>query len=398
MQAVVPSAFDLAPSVQLLLLGAALASLPLLWVWWRDPDSSSGQRMQRLSLLALFLCFDLVLFGAFTRLSDSGLGCPDWPGCYGKASPFGATADIALAEAQMPDGPVTHTKAWIEMAHRYFATGLGALILALCVAAWRQARHTAETRLPSPWWPTLTLVWVCVQGAFGALTVSMRLFPLIVALHLMGGMVLLALLCAQTLRYQYWSKRTEPILVARPLRLAMLICAALLTAQIFLGAWVSANYAVLACHDFPACQSSWWPPMDFEQGFTFWRELGMNQHGQPITFAALTAIHYVHRAVALLLLCALLGLAAMLAQVAPCRKAAFCLVALTLTQVLTGIANVVLNWPLLAALMHTGGAAALVVTMAWVADSTRSAAPAVLGAVQPADPPGHPKGEYRPAP
>ena len=381
-------AFDFAPSVQLLLLGAALASLPLLWVWWRDPYSSFGRRMQRLSLLALFLCFDLVLFGAFTRLSDSGLGCPDWPGCFGKVSPLGASAEIALAQAQMPSGPVTHTKAWIEMAHRYFAVGLGALILALCVAAWRQALRDREARLPSPWWASLSLVWVCMQGAFGALTVSMRLFPLIVALHLMGGMILLALLCAQSLRYQFWSARAEPIVVAPRMRLALLICAALLAVQIFLGAWVSANYAVLACPDFPACQSSWWPPMDFEQGFALWRELGMDQTGQPITFAALTAIHYVHRAAALLLFCALLGLAAMLAQVPVCRKAAYGLAALTLAQVLTGIANVVFDWPLLAALLHTGGAAALVVTMAWVASSTRSAASAPVAAIQPAEPRG----------
>lgn len=369
-------AFDFAPSVQLLLLGAALASLPLLWVWWRDPRSSLGRRMQRLCLLALFLCFDLVLFGAFTRLSDSGLGCPDWPGCFGKASPLGASAEIAMAQAQMPGGPVTHTKAWIEMAHRYFATVVGALILALCVGAWRTALRARDAHLPSPWWATLTLVWVCVQGAFGAFTVSMRLFPLIVALHLMGGMILLALLCAQSIRYRFWSERAEPSLIAAPLRFALLVGAVLLAVQIFLGAWVSANYAVLACQDFPTCQSSWWPPMDFEQGFTLWRELGMNQSGQPIDFAALTAIHYAHRAAALLLFGVLLALAVMLAQVAACRRPAGWLAALTMAQALTGIANVVFDWPLLAALLHTGGAAALVITLTWIASTTQSAASA----------------------
>ncbi len=366
------AAFDLAPAVQLLLLGLALAALPLAWVWLRDRQASFGARMQRLTLLTLFLSFDLVLFGAFTRLSDSGLGCPDWPGCYGKASPFGAVLDIAKAQALAPSGPVTHSKAWIEMAHRYFAMAVGALILALALMAWSHAGRGREARLPSPWWPTLTLAWVCVQGAFGAFTVSMRLFPLIVALHLMGGMVLLALLVAQATRYQLWRGRRDPVEVSTGLRQGMLACGLLLGVQIFLGGWVSANYAVLACADFPACQASWWPAMDFVQGFTLWRELGLGQDRQPIGLPALTAIHFAHRVAALAVACALLGLAAALFRSRVYRRQALALALLTLLQVLTGVANVVFGWPLLAALLHTGGAAALVVTLAGIASSCRA--------------------------
>jgi cytochrome c oxidase assembly protein subunit 15 len=366
------AAFDLAPVVQLLLLGLALASIPLAWIWQRDRPTSFGERMQRLTLLTLFLTFDLVLFGAFTRLSDSGLGCPDWPGCYGQASPLGAVAEIAAAQAQMPSGPVTQGKAWIEMAHRYFAMAVGALILALAWMAWHNAKAGREARLPSPWWPTLTLAWVCIQGAFGAFTVSMRLFPLIVALHLMGGMVLLALLCAQATRYQLWRRRREPFDLPMPLRLGMLACGVLLLVQIFLGGWVSANYAVLACADFPACQASWWPEMDFAQGFTLWRELGLGQDGQPIALPALTAIHFAHRLAALFVASVLLALAALLYQTRVLRGPALALGSLTVLQLLSGIANVLFNWPLLAALMHTGGAAALVLTLTWIAGSCRA--------------------------
>ena len=166
------------------------------------------QRVHQLTALTLFLCFDLVLFGSFTRLSDSGLGCPDWPGCYGHASPFGAGEAIEAAQTAMPTGPVTLSKAWIEMIHRYFAMTLGVLILTLAAMTWvayRQARQGTPANPMAaalkPWWASFTLLWVCLQGAFGALTVTMKLFPLIVTLHLLGGLILLALLRAQSQRF-----------------------------------------------------------------------------------------------------------------------------------------------------------------------------------------------------
>src|SRR5437868_9825538 len=169
--------FDLSPALHVMLLGIAVALGPLAWVATRNLNGGPARRLQALTVLTLFLTFDLTLFGAFTRLSDSGLGCPDWPGCYGNASPVGARHDIAMAEAAQPTGPVTHSKAWEEMVHRYLATGVGFLILILAVATWvarRQQRHAehASERPLSAWWTADTQLWVCLHGAYRALTVT----------------------------------------------------------------------------------------------------------------------------------------------------------------------------------------------------------------------------------
>ena len=192
---------DLSALAGLMLVGAGLALLALMWFGWRNRGASPVRRMHALTLLTLVLTFDLVLFGAFTRLTDSGLGCPDWPGCYGSATPLGAKVQIAQAQAAMPTGPVTTSKAWIEMTHRYFATGVGALILVLAVASWLNRKKSDGLDRVSPWWATASLVWVCVQGAFGALTVTMKLFPAIVTLHLLGALLLLVLLTVQVVQY-----------------------------------------------------------------------------------------------------------------------------------------------------------------------------------------------------
>ena len=370
--------YDLAPLAQLMLLGIVIALGPVAWVGWRHRGSARGHRLQALTVLTLFLTFDLVLFGAFTRLTDSGLGCPDWPGCYGSASPVGARADIAAAQEAMPTGPVTHGKAWVEMIHRYLATGVGVLIIVLTVATWLQWRRaradsTVSPPVMSPWWPTFTLVWVCLQGAFGALTVTMRLFPAIVTLHLMGGVVLLALLCVQAVRHTQAVRGVQPAVLAAPLRLGVLVTGALVALQVVLGGWVSTNYAVLACTTFPTCQGSWWPVMDFAQGFQLWRPLGLLQDGSHISFAGLTAIHYAHRLVAYGVLLALAWLAWRLHRATALRLQARWLAGLALLQLATGLSNVVLGWPLLAAVLHTGGAAALVVVLTWALSSSRAA-------------------------
>ena len=370
--------YDLAPLAQMMLLGIVIALGPVAWVGWRHRGSARGHRLQALTVLTLFLTFDLVLFGAFTRLTDSGLGCPDWPGCYGSASPVGARADIAAAQEAMPTGPVTHGKAWVEMIHRYLATGVGVLIIVLTVATWLQWRRaradsTVSPPVMSPWWPTFTLVWVCLQGAFGALTVTMKLFPAIVTLHLMGGVVLLALLCVQAVRHTQAVRGVPPAVMAAPLRLGVLVTGALVALQVVLGGWVSTNYAVLACTTFPTCQGSWWPVMDFAQGFQLWRPLGLLQDGSHISFAGLTAIHYAHRLVAYGVLLALAWLAWRLHRATALRLQARWLAGLALLQLATGLSNVVLGWPLLAAVLHTGGAAALVVVLTWALSSSRAA-------------------------
>jgi cytochrome c oxidase assembly protein subunit 15 len=361
--------YDLTPALRLALLGIAVAAGPLAWVWLRNRNAAPAQRLAALTLLTLFLTFDLVLFGAFTRLTDSGLGCPDWPGCYGNASPLGAVHEIRIEEARMPTGPVTHSKAWVEMVHRYLATGVGVLITTLALATWLQRKRGLPV---SPLWPALTFVWVCVQGAFGALTVTMKLFPAIVTLHLLGGMVLLALLTLQEVAYRQAQRGTGPALVAPAARGWLVAAGVLLWLQIALGGWVSTNYAVLACSEFPTCQGTWWPPMDFRQGFELWRDLGKTGAGEHVTFAALTAIHYVHRLMAYAVL-AVLAVAAWQLRSGPLRRTARVIAGLALWQFLTGLSNVVFDWPLLAAVSHTGGAAALVVAITWALRESRAA-------------------------
>ena len=337
------------------------------------------RRLQALTVLTLFLTFDLVLFGAFTRLTDSGLGCPDWPGCYGSASPVGARAEIAAAQEAMPTGPVTHGKAWVEMIHRYLATGVGVLIIVLTVSSWVQHRRAqrgmAEAPPLSPWWSTVTLMWVCLQGAFGALTVTMKLFPAIVTLHLIGGLVLLALLCVQAVRHTHAAQGRLPTVISPALRRGLAWTGLLLALQVVLGGWVSTNYAVLACTTFPTCQGSWWPAMDFAQGFQVWRKLGMLQDGSHISFAGLTAIHYVHRLMAYVVLAALAWLAWRLHRSGALRAQTRWLAGLSVLQLATGLSNVILDWPLVAAVLHTGGAAALVVVLTWALVSSRAAVP-----------------------
>ncbi len=359
------SLYNLSPVAWLILIGLLLALLPLVWVWRRHRGATPARRVQALTLMTLFLTFDLVLFGAFTRLSDSGLGCPDWPGCYGSSSPWGAQHAIASAESAMPTGPVTQSKAWVEMVHRYLASGVGFLILLLAVASWRPKWAQLEPSTLKPWWAGFTLFWVCLQGAFGALTVTMKLFPAIVSLHLLGGMVLLALLCAQWVWQSQALDRVPRVHLNPNLRNLLWLGLTVLAIQIALGAWVSTNYAVLACNEFPKCQDSWWPLMDFKQGFEFWRELGHTQAGAVIAFQALTAIHYVHRMMAGVVSLLLLTLAWRMNHISGLRGAARWLASLIALQFLTGLSNVVLDWPLVAALLHTGGAAALVIVMTW---------------------------------
>lgn len=370
--------YNLSPLAVLMLGGVLLALGPLVWVGFRNRRATPLRRVQALTLFTLFLTFDLVMFGTFTRLTDSGLGCPDWPGCYGNASPLGAHVEISSAQSAMPTGPVTPGKAWVEMLHRYLATSLGVLVLVLALAAWWRRwadRQAMRVRPNSAWWPTLTLLWVCIQGAFGAWTVTLKLFPVIVTLHLLGGLVLLALLCLQAVRYAQLETGSTPVTMTSGMRWLLAGSFALLILQVALGGWVSTNYAVLACRDFPKCQGSWWPLMDFSHGFGLWRELGLTSSGAPIDFAALTAIHYLHRVGALIVLLALGVLAWRLNRKPALRTHSRWIAALTGLQLATGVSNVVLDWPMAAALAHTGGAAALVVILTWTLASTRRRQP-----------------------
>ena len=340
--------------VQLLLAGAAVAALPLGWVWAR----ADADKYRALIWIATFLTLDLIMFGGFTRLTDSGLGCPDWPGCYGHSNPVAAMEHIRAAETAMPGGPVTVAKAWIEMLHRYFAMGVGALILTIAALAWRGRRAFGR----SPWPATGLLALVIVQGAFGAYTVTLKLMPLVVTVHLLLGVALLGALgmLVGFTRARPFAPSVAPALVT-PARVALLV----LFLQIALGGWVSTNYAVLACQGFPACNGAWMPDADFARGFDLTRPLGLNDDGSLLPVEALVAIHWVHRTFAYVVVAALGWLVVRLARAGDATRGfAWLIGALLGLQVATGIANVLLAWPLLIAVAHNGGAAGLALALA----------------------------------
>ncbi|MGA3701757.1 COX15/CtaA family protein [Ralstonia nicotianae] len=338
--------------LQLASIGVLIALIPLCYV----AVKGDRNKYRKLVWITAFLTLDLIMFGSFTRLTDSGLGCPDWPGCYGTSNPFHARDDIHAAQAAMPSGPVTWMKAWIEMTHRYFALALGVLIITLVVLVWAKRRELRQ----SPWYATAVLGLVCLQGAFGAWTVTLKLQPAIVVTHLLLGMSLLAALI--------WlgCKNDAPRLVdgrGASLRVPAAIGLALLVAQIALGGWVSTNYAVLACTDFPLCNGQWVPPMDFAHGFTFWRELGRTAGGDFISHDALVAIHWTHRVFAAVVLGYLAWLGLRARRVAGIARVATVLLTVLAVQLATGLSNIVLGWPLLAAVAHNGGAALLLLLM-----------------------------------
>ena len=355
-------AMHLSALAQLGLTGLLVALLPLTMVW----VSSDANKYRKLVWIAVFLTVDLIMFGGFTRLSDSGLGCPDWPGCYGSANPFLAHEHIVAAETLMPTGPVTVVKAWIEMTHRYLAMAIGVLIVAMMVPAWRQWRKNHREEF-APALPTALFFFVCLQGAFGAWTVTLKLQPVIVTIHLLLGMGLLSLLVWLGGRQDHAVspvlRADAPSAVLRPIRALAIFSGVLLLVQIALGGWVSTNYATLACTDFPLCGGKVIPEMDFEHGFHLWRELGKTSAGHYLPFSALTAIHWVHRNFAFVVLAGI-GYTVFRAWKLPSLRGTARWIALVLAlQAGTGLATIYLNWPLAIAVMHNGGAALLVLLL-----------------------------------
>jgi cytochrome c oxidase assembly protein subunit 15 len=261
----------------------------------------------------------------------------------------------------MPTGPVTVVKAWIEMIHRYLAMSIGVLIVALMAISWRRwLKSKGQDSKFSPMFPTLLFAFVCLQGAFGAWTVTMKLKPVIVSTHLLLGMGLLALFAWFGARQSNYPATSEP---TSSLRVPAALATALLVIQISLGGWVSTNYAALACTDFPLCNGIFMPSMDFANGFTLWRNLGMTANGEYLPLDALTAIHWTHRTFAFLV-------TAMIAWVAYCalkreslRKTARWLLIAVVLQFTIGVANIFLQLPLLLAVLHNGGAALLLLLL-----------------------------------
>jgi cytochrome c oxidase assembly protein subunit 15 len=301
---------------------------------------------RKLALVGAVLAGTVVVLGAWVRLTNAGLGCPDWPGCYGHLYP--QTGHEAA-------------KAWHEMIHRYVAGTLGFVILTLLVWAVARAKDRGQPLVPV----ALLFVIVCLQGALGALTVTLLLKPLIVTAHLIGGLTTLALLSWLSIAPD---RRTlSPAEAAFP---GLAIAAfAVLGLQIFLGGWTSTNYAAVACPDFPTCQQSWWPAMDFHDAFVLWRGLGIDYEGGVLDNPARMAIHYTHRLGAVITGSVLIGLGlltAARARSSRLKRAGVFLVAAVLLQISIGIAVVHFGVPLPLATLHNAGAALLVVTMIWL--------------------------------
>lgn len=303
--------------------------------------------------VAVVLALFVVVLGAYVRLSHAGLGCPDWPGCYGEMVVSGEIADTE----HLYDRPFESGKAWKEMIHRYAAGILGLLIFAIAIMAWRQ-RNSLEI---GPGLPTLIAILVVFQALLGMWTVTLLLKPVIVMAHLLGGLAILSLL--------FWLnlKLRDPSLAIvtghpgiTPWAIAAIVIVAL---QISLGGWTSANYAALICPDFPTCQGSWWPPMDFQDGFILWRGLGVDYEGGVLPAEGRTAIHMAHRigAVITALFIGLLGLRLILKK--DLRMTGIILLLVLSLQILLGISNVLLRLPLPVAVAHNGIAAVLLLTL-----------------------------------
>ncbi|MEJ2344136.1 MAG: COX15/CtaA family protein [Gammaproteobacteria bacterium] len=322
----------------------------------------TNQWFARIGLLAVLLALCVVVLGAFVRLSDAGLGCPDWPGCYGRIAVPESHVSVAEANRAYPHRPVEPAKAWKEMIHRYFAGTLGLLILTLAILAWRHRRDPGQQVAL----PIFLVVLVVFQALLGMWTVTLLLKPLVVLGHLLGGMATLSLLWWMYQRHTR-AFAVQPAPAAARLRPWALLGIVVLAVQIALGGWTSSNYAALACTEFPTCiGGQWWPHMDFKDAFVLWRGLGLNYEYGVLDSPARAAIHMVHRIGALVTFIYLgtVGIRAWIAaRSLQIRAAAGIMLLLLVAQVSLGISNVVFSLPLPVAVAHNGGAALLMLSL-----------------------------------
>ena len=312
---------------------------------------------KRLTLFATVLALIVVSFGAYTRLTDSGLGCPDWPGCYGTLSVPESIDQIEMAQAVYPDSPVEPEKAWIEMIHRYIAGILGVMILVIAFMSIR-LRDQINYSLK---WPFFLLGLVIFQAALGMWTVTLLLKPAVVSSHLLGGMTVLGILTF--LMHRNYGTHRENFVSNRFERKIIRFSLVLLFIQIALGGWTSTNYAALACTDYPTCHGSLIPEMDFSNAFTIFRELGVTSLGEPLSLEALHAIQWVHRVGAIVLLGYLLFVANILRVNQGFNMWRNVLILVISLQFIIGIANLLLHLPIVLATLHNLGAALLVVIL-----------------------------------
>lgn len=316
------------------------------------------QTQYRLAFFTCVLAFCVILVGAYVRLSDAGLGCPDWPGCYGQLL---APADQSAVDSSYSDRPLHSSKAWKEMIHRYLAGSLGLAILLLAVVAWRNRKQEDQPLLL----PSILLVLVIFQAALGMWTVTLLVKPAIVTAHLLGGLATLSLLWLLVLRLRpaMTNGPADPPDVNRSLVIISLIVVIL---QITLGGWTSTNYAAFGCSDFPTCYGDqWWPAMDFREAFVIWRGLGVNYEFGVLETDARTAIHMTHRIGALitLIIVGLLAINLVRRNSGSLQRLGMLLSAVLLLQISLGITNVLSHISLPVAVAHNGAAALLLLTL-----------------------------------
>lgn len=320
---------------------------------------------RRLAWITTLLTFSLIVLGAYVRLSDAGLGCPDWPGCYGTLTPAQAQAKIEAAVAAAPGGPVSLSKAWREMIHRYLASLVGALIVAIFIRVMLNRKNLRTSELTECYigLPLFMIGVVVLQGLFGKWTVTLLLKPAIVTSHLIGGMILLALLVTYTLQQYQISITTSK------LRAVAILALLLLFTQIALGGWVSTNYAASVCGELPLCQGYLVPPMEFSGAFHLTRELGHGTDGQILSLPALTAIHWTHRVFAGVVFIFFSALVLKLLRSAGLRMIGIAIGCTLCLQIALGLGLVhsmthtkqMLDWQLPIAAAHNGVAAFLLV-------------------------------------
>ena len=308
-------------------------------------------QIKNLSLFGICFAFVVIALGAWTRLVDAGLGCPDWPGCYGFVVFPINEADIAIAESRYPLFPYDINKAIPEVVHRYFAAGLGLIEIFLVYLSFRKTNDRSIQG-----WSSFLLFFISCQGIFGYLTVSLKLLPIIVTLHLFGGFTTLTLFYFIYLKSRNFEIFNQ-INISNLKTIAGVAFLALIF-QIFLGVWTSTNYASLACGDFPTCQGTYLPEMDFKSGFNLNQEVGPNYLYGLLDNPARVAIHYSHRVSAILVTFIFLILMSRLwfSEAAPLAST---LGILLLTQIALGITNVVYVLPLYVAIAHNLFAACL---------------------------------------
>lgn len=330
-------------------------------------DNYNLQRSKRtkyfvVALIATVLALGVIMLGAYTRLSDAGLGCPDWPGCYGKMVLPKAQAALAQAQNVFPGNPIVAVKAWTEMIHRYFAGTLGLLILGLLIGAVVRRRHNRQQPV---FVPLLLGVMVIFQAALGMWTVTLKLLPLIVTAHLLGGMTIIALLWWLTLSSRH--KLAPPNFELRALKPWAVAALVIVAGQIFLGAWTSTHYAALACPNFPFCQGSLMPAnMDWRNAFSFTTPIGPNYEGGHLPMNARVTIQMAHRYGAFITTAYIVPFALCLIfmrRLRPLRPIGVIVLLLLLAQVTLGVLNIELTLPMWTAVLHNGVAALLLLSV-----------------------------------